>query len=157
MARVVGGCVRAGWRNRDVVLKRKKPLGIAAAGVLLLLTGRTLVGTPVDTAGATVRCPSEVGRYFASPGGEATLVKAYRTRSFVVVVCQDSAGGLHYDGRKRDAPPGSDTHIALPAEAAPPGHVARNGSVEYRISDGGLVVRSSGAVVVDEVATPFSP
>ncbi|WP_253773919.1 hypothetical protein [Goodfellowiella coeruleoviolacea] len=149
--------IRAVLRRWKIPPAVWKALLITAVGAFVI-TRWDFSGSPVDsTASQRTDCPSDVTRYFAPGAEDAVLVEAYHTASFVVTICQDASGALHYDGRKRGLPVTPRTHIALPAQKDPFGHVARNGTFEYRMTGSRLVVTNSGRVLVDEAATLISP
>lgn len=107
------------------------------------------VNSPPPRAPSADSCPSRIERKL--PGGEATLVRAFRTQNKQITLCRTPDDQLYYYGEFIGRP---STGIAMKAEKTTDGYVARNGPYRYTIENGKVTIAENGNTVGQENLTP---
>lgn len=106
--------------------------------------------TPSPTATpSSSACPARIARML--PGGEAALVRAYRTKNKHITLCRTPNDHLYYYGEFTGRP---STGLVMKAEETSDGYVARNGPYRYTIEDGKVTVTRNGGTIGREGLTP---
>jgi hypothetical protein len=142
------------------VRSRRSGTGIGCGTWFLILLGIVFVlallsrhnsgssGSPARTETVTSKpCPAEVARWLPDGGPGSTEVTRYDAPLHIVTICQDSSGGLYYDGQEKDKPATSDYHISLPATRTSSGFEAVNNGYTYQITGSVLALSNNGAPV----------
>ena len=111
---------------------------------LRALAGLVPDGRPAPLEPTSSPCPAAAAHWLPSNGTGATLVAQFSTARHVITVCRDASDVLYYDGQMKGLSPTGEGHISLPAYATADGLVARNGTYEYRISGGEVIVTIDG-------------
>jgi hypothetical protein len=94
-------------------------------------------------------CPSRIAKKL--PGGEATLVRAYRTRNKEITLCRTPDDQLYYYGEFAGRP---STGLAMKAEKTADGYIARNGPYRYTIDGDKVTVTQYGSTIGQERLVP---
>lgn len=123
--------------------------------VVLVVVGIALAESNAhdSRSGAAPGCPAGIARRL--PGsGDAKLVAAYRTKNKRIVICRAGSGGLFYHGEYVDRP---GRALLMRASRTRNGFVARNGTYQYEIRGGEVIVTHDGHQIGRERLTRQPP
>ncbi|WP_395572432.1 hypothetical protein [Streptomyces sp. BK79] len=103
-----------------------------------------------DVTRTSATCPARIAAELPG-GGDAELVKAFRTSNKQITLCRTASGTLYYYGEFSD---GREPGIAMEAERTSTGFEARNGVYRYEIHDGVVTIYESGTRIGEETVVP---